>query len=211
MNLELLVTKQLDQLFGCLPGPEFLSLVQRAEERAKHCVFNVIAKGGGEFRPTHTGQYLIFLYYLSRAAFESGMIDIAERVYALNKALHAVDIYPAVKLPDVFFCEHPVGSVLGRADYGARFFFMQNCTVGGSRGDAQKRIYPVIGDAVSLCAYSAVIGQCSVGNRVVLSAGARVINQDVPNDVVVFGRSPHLIFKPLSDSTRDYFEYFRQE
>lgn len=85
----------------------------------------------GKIDVHHTGQYAILLCYLARVAFEAGDRETADRVYALNKALHGFDIFYEVELPNVFFMEHPVGTVLGRAQYSDRLFLGQNVTVGG--------------------------------------------------------------------------------
>ena len=43
--------------------------------------------------------------------------DLASKAYCLNKALHAIDVFYEVELPEIFFLEHPLGTVLGRAKY----------------------------------------------------------------------------------------------
>jgi serine O-acetyltransferase len=179
------------------------AVVAAAEARMRACIAGSRAKRFDVFRPEHTGQYAMFLYFLSNEAGRCGHEALADGVYALNKALHAVDWFHAIALPQRFHCEHPVGSVLGRAAYGDAFFFMQGCTVGGS-GDA----YPTIGTGVSMCANASILGRATVGDRAILSAGALVLNQDVPSDVIVFGRSPELAFKPVGVSTRASFSFF---
>jgi serine O-acetyltransferase len=179
------------------------AVVDAAEARMRACIAGSRAKRFDAFRPEHTGQYAMFLYFVSNEAGRRGHSVLADGVYALNKALHAVDWFHEIALPERFHCEHPVGSVLGRAAYGEAFFFMQGCTVGGS-GDA----YPTIGSGVSLCAHASVLGRAVVGDRAILSAGALVLNQPVPEDVIVFGRSPELTFKPVSLATRAAFSFF---
>ncbi len=50
--------------------------------------------------------------------------------------MHSVDWFYAVDLPVHFLCEHPLGSVLGKASYGDYFLIYQGTTVGGSiKGD----------------------------------------------------------------------------
>ena len=86
--------------------------------------------------------------------------------------------------------DHPVGSVIGRAHYSNGFTFGQNCTVGNNKG-----IYPVIGENITLCANSAIIGNCHIGDNVTVGAYACVKDQDVPANSIVFGQSPNLIIK----------------
>ena len=156
------------------------------------------------FDPMHTGQNAIFLYFLSRHLAIAGAISLADKVYYLNKTLNALDLYHGVHMPAVFYLDHPVGSVIGRATIGDGFVFCQNCTVGNSQG-----IFPVIGREVTLFAGATLIGRCRVGERVIFGAGTLVVDQDVPSYSVVSGRSPNLVIRKLTRESferRSYFE-----
>lgn len=133
-----------------------------------------------EVNLTHSGQWLLFLYYFSNTLSHNGQTALADKFYYLNKVMHSIDIYHAVNLPDVFFLEHPVGSVFGRAEYGTNFFAMQNCTVGGNRDRKTGELfYPVIGDNVTL------------------AANTYVKDIEIPDGATVFGQSPNLVVKFL--------------
>lgn len=149
----------------------------------------------GAIDPFNSVMYCIYLYKYSKKMSNMGYISLADRIYYLNKMLNAVDLYHGINLPNIWFCEHPVGSVMGRAKYGNRFCFYQNCTVGGNRTVDGKLFYPSIGEDVCMYSYSRIIGKCVVGNNVILGTGTSVVNQDVPANVIVFGASPNLIFK----------------
>jgi serine O-acetyltransferase len=145
------------------------------------------------FNPYHSGQYTIFLYYLSHHIFSTqgeACRSLADRLYYLNRCLNAVDLFYEVQMPDIFFLDHPVGSVMGRATYGTGFRFAQNCTVGNNKGR-----YPVIGRNVTMMAGATIIGDCTIGNDVVAAAGTFIKDVDIPSDSLVFGRSPALIVK----------------
>jgi len=145
------------------------------------------------FSPFHSGQYCIFLYYLSHVV---GQIlkccDLADRLYYLNKIMNSVDMYHAVKFPDVFDVDHPLGSVMGRAKYSNFFMFTQHCTVGNNNG-----IYPEFGENVTLFSGAKVIGDCRIGSNVLLAANVCVIDESIPDNSIVFGVSPHLEIKQL--------------
>jgi serine O-acetyltransferase len=38
---------------------------------------------------------------------------LADRIYYLNKALNGLDLFYEVEMPDVFYLDHPVGTVIG--------------------------------------------------------------------------------------------------
>ncbi len=154
------------------------------------------------FHPFHTCQNAVLIYLMSRVALTKfNNQSLAERLYFLNKILHSIDIFYEVSLPSVWYCDHPLGSVMGRASYSDFFFFSQNCTVGGNYDR-----YPSFGEKVMLMAGVSIIGNCHIGGNTFFSTQTFVRDQDVPDDVVVFGRSPDLSFKDISKFDLDKFK-----
>lgn len=202
-QIEDYLTNQL-AFFG---GADISDYLEAAYKRALYCFSrntNKFKKGTIDVH--HTGQYAILLCYLARVAFEAGDRETADRVYALNKALHGFDIFYEVELPNVFFMEHPVGTVLGRAKYSDRLFLGQNVTVGGNKG-----CYPTIGENVCLHAGCMVVGDSHLGNNIEVSAQAFIRDEVIPDNCLVFGKSPNLVIKQRSyeemKSRLYFFEY----
>jgi len=202
------LARQLSNFFpdAELRGADCARSVDAALERLEHCLLGVKDKyvpEGAEprFNHRHTDHYAMFLYFVGNSALRLGQpIAIAEKAYALNKALHGIDAFYEIELPEVFFFQHPVGTVLGRAKYSDFFVVYQRCTVG-----AKDRIYPVLGEGVVMYGGSAIIGECTIGSNVWLGAGAVVMGECVPNDSAVFAQSPHLVVKPTKRSVFDNF------
>lgn len=136
------------------------------------------------------------------------MRSVCDKIYALNKALSSADLYYEVALPEVFTFDHPLGTVMGRADYGNYLTFSQGVTVGNNHG-----VYPRFGDRVFLMSNSKVIGDCRIGDDVIVSAGAYVKDEDIPSGAMVFGQSPNLVVKTNhADAVRAHGEaVFRYE
>lgn len=208
MNLEIpksdLITqlkKQLNSIF--LVSDDELSgldiIIDKVLERTEYCFSrtkNKYYKNHGEvyFNPFHSGQYTIFLYYLSNTIFQNlNAPKLADKVYYLNKTLNGCDLFYEIELPAVFMLDHPVGSVMGRANYGSYFQFGQNCTVGNNKG-----IFPVISTNVQMTANSMIIGNCSIGENSIIGAGACIKDENIPANSLVFGQSPNLIIKTRS-------------
>lgn len=148
------------------------------------------------FNPYHSVQYMTFLYYLSHDIYKNAKAgQLCDKIYYLNKIFHSVDLFYAIDLPNYFGAEHPLGSVMGRAQYSNGFFFYQGCTVGGTYDKAGCIHYPVIEENVKMYANSSILGKCHIGKNVQIGAGALVKNQDVPDYSIVFGQSPNLIIK----------------
>lgn len=143
------------------------------------------------FSPFHSAQYCVLLYYLSKVMLEIDLYGInAEKIYLLNKIINSVDLFYEIELPTIFGVEHPLGSVMGRAEYSDYLFFYQGCTLGGSNGN-----YPIIGKNLLMYSNSKILGKCRIGHNVVLSANSYIINTDIPDNCIVFGSSPHLTIR----------------
>ena len=194
-----LVLKQSENMYGLSSEDKDLleTAVPKALDATASCFESIRAKyyrnddGAVLFNPYHTCQYSVFLYWLARTAWcLTPASDLANILYSLNKLLNACDIYYEVDMPAVYYMEHPVGTVLGRASYSNYLVFQQRCTVGGNRS-----AYPVLGEYVWLFAGASVIGDCRIGNNVFLSAECMVKDENVPDNTIVFGASPNLVLK----------------
>jgi len=143
----------------------------------------------------HSGQYSIYLYYLANTIHnKSSDTELASKIYYLNKILHSVDWFYEIELPNYWGVEHPVGSVLGRAQYNDGLFIYQNCTIGGN-----KKQYPTLGRNVIMYSNSTIIGNCNIGNNVIISTGTTIKDQNIPSNSMVFGESPNLVINQKSE------------
>jgi len=206
-DIEVLVAKQLGNFF-CFneeyEGDMLKAAVQIALKRCECCFSRTkirskyyVRDGDIYFNPFHSGQYTIFLYYLSNTVFSEfpGAGTLADRLYFLNKALNGLDLFYEIEMPKAFFLDHPVGAVLGRATYGEYFSFSQGCTVGNNKG-----VYPVIGKNVRMMSGSKILGKCIVGDHVMFSANTYIKDTDIPSCSIVFGNSPNLVIKRKNES-----------
>ncbi len=150
-----------------------------------------------DIRLLHTGQQFIFLYYLSNTVFhrqvqqgEETARDLCDKLYGFNRTTASCDLFYEVEMPEYFMIDHPVGSVIGRARIGKGFGFIQGCTVGVNKG-----IYPTLGDHVMMFSNSKIVGNCRVGNNVLISANAYIKDMDIPDNSVVYGQYPNVTVK----------------
>ncbi len=205
------VAKQIGALFPDRNiAPVSLSgFVQTALDRLEHCFTHTQLKyfthdGVTAFNHLHTDQYAVFLYFLGNSiARANDDPALADKTYALNKALHGLDIYYEVAMPDIFHLEHCVGTVIGRGSFADYLCVFQGCTIGGNL-DYE---YPTIKRGVVLYAGSSVIGNSTVNENCFISASAQLINQNVPANSIVYGTSPDVVFKPTQRNVlRNAFE-----
>lgn len=167
--------------------------LDEALARTARCIGAVRMWPEGKFNYLNSSQYCIYLYYLANTIWRNEHdATVPTRLFCLNKALNAIDLFYEIEMPDVFFIGHSVGIVLAKATYGNYLVLYQNSTVGKNHGVA-----PVIGDGVVMYPNTAIIGRCHIGNGTILSQGTSIVNRDAPGDCVAYpGDHGNLRFKP---------------
>jgi serine O-acetyltransferase len=142
--------------------------------------------GRGGFDHLNGDHLAAFLYLVANSAWKAtGDIEAPTKLFGLNKAMHGLDLYFSVSLPEVFLLVHPVGTVIGNATYGNYFAIYQNCTTGADGG-----IYPTFGEGTIMYSRTSVLGNSTIGDDVVFAANSFVVNADVPSNSLVVGQFP---------------------
>lgn len=199
------LSKQLNNFFPDndeVTVPQMLSYVSAAEDRVYHC-FNGIRKkyfnegSVTKFNHLISDQYCMYIYMLANHIYKNGGEEhVSTKLYYLNKALHSVDIFYTTQLPSIFLLVHPIGTILGRAEFSDYFIAYQGCTV----GCLNEGVFPVFKGRTIMYANSSVLGTSEIGNNVCFAAGATVANQSIPSNKTVFGSSPSI---SLRDNMKD--------
>jgi serine O-acetyltransferase len=148
-------------------------------KKVTHSRYN--SDGKTTFNHLYADQYLIFIWFLSNTIWQRGNGLIANKLYYLNRVLHAFDCMYDTGMPDCFLIFHGAGTMLGKAIYNNYFVAFQGCTVGANRGK-----YPAIGKGVTLTSHSSIIGNCLVGDNVTISSHTSVFETNIIADSVVF-------------------------
>lgn len=154
------------------------------------------------FNHLNGDHYSMFLYLLSNELYKNEQLNIATKVFLLNKALFGVDAFYSISLPKYFLFVHPLGTVLGNAVYSDYFVVYQRVTV-GANGAAE---YPSFSERTVLYSNSSVIGKCNIGADFVLGANSSLINTPVPQNSVVVGKYPgHVIMSNKKNPINNFF------
>ena len=166
----------------CLRDGTVTALASTVDPRDPACALSIVE---------HTDRYASFLAILGSCFSAGGLPNHANSTFALNKALHGINVWVDVTLPRRFRLAHCVGTVIGKAQLGEYLFVGHGCTIGASTDEE----YPVLGRGVSLRAHSSILGRCEIGNNVAISAGVTLINTDVPENSLVVSREgrPHIV------------------
>jgi serine O-acetyltransferase len=204
-------SKQLNNLF---PDPhivdlkEYKSVFDKCIDRVEYCFDKVISpryKKNDQSYLNHlySDHYVMYLWFLSNTIWkETENINLASKLYYLNKALHGFDCMYNTSLPDIFLVFHNSGTMLGKAEYSDYFVALHGCTIGSNKGK-----YPKLGKGVSLTAHSSIIGDCEIGDRVSISAYTSIFEKKVSSDTVVFKNSITGLIE-TKDSKKCYAQQF---
>ena len=131
----------------------------------------------------NSDKYCVFLYFLSNEIFKNNQDkSIADRIYFLNKTLNGVDLHYEVSMPEIFYLIHPVGTVLGRANYSNYFVAYQNCTVGTNKNKS-----PSIGEYVTMRPGSSIIGKSNISNGCDISINSTIVDKNLTKNSIYFG------------------------
>jgi serine O-acetyltransferase len=159
------------------------------------------------FDHLYSDQYLMFLWFLSSSLWHRDVEgNILNKVYLLNKSLHAFDCSYDTPLPDVFIVIHGVGTVLGKGTYSDYLAVYQGCTVGQAHGK-----YPILGRGTGLGAGASVLGSCVLGGNVSIGAGCTLINANVGEGSSVYRDATGKLIVKKTASDPISSEYFSHE
>lgn len=167
---------------------DLMPAVLGALPRLEHCFTRIENKYffDGEqavFNHLHGDQYAMWLYFLANELHrQGGAPAVCSKLFLLNKALHGIDAFYEVALPDIFLLVHPLGTVLGRGTYSDYFVAYQRCGVGSNHD-----VYPTFGKHVTLRPGSAVLGTCAIGDHCQIATESLVLDRDLPSNTLYIG------------------------
>ncbi|OIN53769.1 hypothetical protein BFL40_08525 [Pseudomonas costantinii] len=179
--------------------------IDEALSRLRVCVNAVKTWERDTFNYLHSSQYCTYLYFLANTIWRNTQeIDIATKLFLLNKTLNGIDMFYEIKMPDIFFIGHSTGIVLAKADYSNYFVIYQNSTVGKNHG-----IAPTLGEGVIMYPNSAIIGRSAISPRSIIAQGVSVVNNDTPGNCIAFsGIGGTLVCKPQKRNIiEDFFRF----
>ena len=101
------------------------------------------------------------------------------------RAATGIEIHPGAKIGKGLFIDHGMGVVIGEtAEIRDNVTLFQGVTLGGTGKEKGKR-HPTIGNNVVIGAGAKVLGSFTIGDNVQIGANAVVVREVPPNSVVV--------------------------
>lgn len=141
---------------------------------------------------TYPGLHAVWGYRVAHSAWNHGWRFPARLLQNTTRFFTGVDIHPAAKLGHRLFIDHAIGVVIGEtAEVGEDVLIYHQVTLGGTSTNPGKR-HPTVGNRVVLGAGAKILGPVTIGNDAKVGANAVVV-RDVPDSGVAVGVPARLV------------------
>jgi len=144
------------------------------------------AKSSLEILLCYPGLHAVLSHKISHWLYERKLYVTARLVSHISRLLTGIEIHPGAKIGKRLLIDHGFGVVIGEtAEIGDDVLLYQGVTLGGTGGERGKR-HPTIGNRVVIGAGAAVLGNIELGDDVKVGAGSVVVHA-VPAGATVVG------------------------
>lgn len=134
----------------------------------------------------YQGLHALIAYRVAHVLYRMRLYFPARTLSQLSRFMTGIEIHPGAKIGKGFFVDHGMGVVIGEtAIVGDNVLLYQGVTLGGTGIEKGKR-HPTIGNNVVIGAGAKVLGNITVGDNSYIGANAVVI-KDVPANSTVVG------------------------
>lgn len=144
------------------------------------------AKSAWEVILCYPGFHAILLHRGTHWLYKRRLVILPRLLSQFNRWLTGIEIHPGARIGNGLFIDHGSGVVIGEtAEVGDNVTLYQGVTLGGTGKEKGKR-HPTIGNNVVISAGAKVLGSFRVGDNVKIGAGS-VVLKEVPDDCTVVG------------------------
>lgn len=164
----------------------------------------------------YPGLWALLFHRIAHWLYLKGLRFIPRLISAIGMFLTMIDIHPGATLGRRVFIDHGVGVVIGEtAIIGNDVIIYQQVTLGGVRTSRDKR-HPTLGNNVVVGAGAKVLGNILIGDGVKIGANSVVV-KDVPMGATAVGiparvilckeKGSRLSHDIIPDVNKEIFEY----
>ena len=134
----------------------------------------------------YPGLHALVYYRIAHAFYRIRLFFLARFLSQLGRFFTGIEIHPGATIGKRFFIDHGLGVVIGEtAIVGDDVLLYQGSTLGGT-GIVKGKRHPTIGNNVVIGAGAKVLGNIIIGDNSYIGANAVVV-KDVPSNSTVVG------------------------
>lgn len=157
------------------------------------------ARNGFEVLICYPGIWALILHRPAHWCYKHNLKLVARVISQLTRFFTGIEIHPGAVIGRRCFIDHGMGVIIGEtAEVGDDVTIYQGVTLGGTGKDTGKR-HPTIGNRVVIASGAKVLGPFTVGDDVKIGSGS-VVLKEVPSGCTVVG-IPGTIVKRYGKST----------
>lgn len=159
---------------------ELKDLIKGAKERDPAAVSTL------EIILTYSGVHAIINHRIAHWLYKHRIPFFPRWISQCSRFFTGIEIHPGAKIGRGIFIDHGMGVVIGETtEIGDNVTIYQGVTLGGTGKEKGKR-HPTIGNNVVISAGAKVLGSIKIGDDVIIGSGAVVI-KSVPDRCTVVG------------------------
>lgn len=135
---------------------------------------------------TYSGVHAMIFYRTAHRLLKMGVPFIPRWLSQIGRFFTGIEIHPGAAIGKRFFIDHGMGVVIGETTIiGDDVLIYQGVTLGGTGKERGKR-HPTVGNNVVIGAGAKVLGNITIGDNSYIGSNAVVI-KDVPSNSTVVG------------------------
>lgn len=135
---------------------------------------------------SYPGLHAIIWHRIAHALWRLHLMTLARWLSYFSRTFTGIEIHPGAVIGPGFFIDHGMGVVIGEtAVVGEDVLIYHNVTLGGTSLKKTKR-HPTLGNRVVVSAGAKILGPIEIGDDVKIGPNA-VVRQSVPPNSVVVG------------------------
>ena len=133
----------------------------------------------------YPGFHAVMAHRLAHRFYRWGVPLLPRVISQISRFLTGIEIHPGATIGRRFFIDHGSGVVIGEtSEIGDDVLMYQGVTLGGTGAERGKR-HPTIGNRVVIGTGAKVLGNIRIGDNVKIGAGSVVVHPAPANSTVV--------------------------
>ncbi len=134
----------------------------------------------------YPGLHALLFHRAAHCLYKRGLILLPRLISQFSRFVTGIEVHPGAKIGNGLFIDHGTGVVIGEtAEIGNNVTIYQGVTLGGTGKEKGKR-HPTVGNNVVISAGAKVLGNITIGDNAKIGAGS-VVFRDVPPNTTVVG------------------------
>jgi serine O-acetyltransferase len=173
---------------------EYVQTIRREDPAAKNAL---------EVLLCYAGLHAVVFHRVSHALYRAKWFVLARMISQFSRFLTGIEIHPGAKIGRRLFIDHGTGVVIGEtAEVGDDVLLYQGVTLGGTGNQRGKR-HPTIGNRVVIGTGAKILGSITLGDNVKVGAGSVVVHS-VPAETTVVGAPARAVKSKASVGQLDH-------